>query len=703
MVSGLPTVRSLRQLVALALSGALACSNPPAEPAKPDATAAVGGDVSDVVALTDANIPVGGICAPGTTDGCFVDPSTGQSHQVVRCKADGSGWDTVGCFDKAGQVTECFNPGVCAECPKGKKRCNPGNSTIVDECLDGKWVEKRQCDLAKGEVCNFEGSCEKACDVNIKAKSYVGCAFWATDLDNAFVPGNGPGGFYDAAGAQYSVVVSNPSDKLSSVITILTHTGPVLYDSKGNPLDFSPLAPGDLRVFNLPPRNINATSIEPQAYRIESSVPIAAYQFNPLENVNVYSNDASLLLPEEMLDKWYIVMSREQSFGILRGFLTVVATQPGQTKVTVTFSETTGSTMASGDKSIKSFKPGESAEFTLERWDVLNIETDKVGGDLTGTEVLASSRVAVFAGSEAANVPNTNHCLTDGCSPAQIKGGNKCGVCEWDGKTACADNEDCSAFITCCADHLEMQMFPVSTWGERYVGVKLFPRGGEADAWRILAATDDTKIALNPPQKNPKGKPINIPVLDHGQWYEFESDCGPNYDPKAAAKGKETCLGGSFEIVASHTNGKPAPIMVGHFMASQDAPEPNSSGAQQNDAGTGDPAFLLAIPVEQWRTEYVFLTPGKYAHSYISIAAPADAEVIVDGAPLAPGQFQPISQKYKFVRLKVEPGTHVVKALPVGKEPRHIAVDVYGYDNYVSYGYPAGLTLKDLNLVEKPK
>ena len=35
---------------------------------------------------------------------------------------------------------------------------------------------------------------------------------------------------------------------------------------------------------------------------MRSSVPVVAYQFNPLENVNVFSNDASLLKPAEALD-----------------------------------------------------------------------------------------------------------------------------------------------------------------------------------------------------------------------------------------------------------------------------------------------------------------------------------------------------------------------------------------------------------------
>jgi len=104
-------------------------------------------------------------------------------------------------------------------------------------------------------------------------------------------------------------------------------------------------------------------------------------------------------------------------------------------------------------------------------------------------------------------------------------------------------------------------------------------------------------------------------------------------------------------------------------MQSQESPGP---GTQLGDAGTGDLAYLLAIPVEQWRSEYVFLTPGKYAQNWVSIAAPVhkscsiksatpgkdcatdgecvglggapvagscvdDVVVLFDGAPIAPG------------------------------------------------------------------
>ena len=56
-------------------------------------------------------------------------------------------------------------------------------------------------------------------------------------------------------------------------------------------------------------------------------------------------------------------------------------------------------------------------------------------------------------------------------------------------------------------------------------------------------------------------------------------------------------------------------ISVAQFMGSQ-----NTTGIPLTLPG-GDPSLIIVPPVEQWRSEYVFLTPNKYAFDFVQIVA----------------------------------------------------------------------------------
>jgi hypothetical protein len=272
---------------------------------------------------------------------------------------------------------------------------------------------------------------------------------------------------------------------------------------------------------------------------------------------------------------------------------------------------------------------------------------------------VADRRVAVFGGSEAANAPNTARCVDKDPITGE-------GVCEWDHKTSCTTLLDCvdAGFNTCCADHLEQQMFPVKTWGSSYIATKSWDRGLSKDIYRILAGADNTRVVLVPPQPG-----VTVPILNTGDHFEFES-------------------ASNFEIHAQA--GKP--LMVGQFLAAQDAPDPNVGGVgTTGDAGVGDPGFLLLIPLEQYRTDFVVLTPSEYADNYINVTVPTGSIVEVDNEEISPGFFTLIgSGEYSVYRKHVEPGTHTIRSTePAG-------VIVYGWDQYVSYAYTGGLDLEEI-------
>ncbi len=213
-------------------------------------------------------------------------------------------------------------------------------------------------------------------------------------------------------------------------------------------------------------------------------------------------------------------------------------------------------------------------------------------------------------------------------------------------------------------DHLEQQIFPRQALGKRYVVAKSAPRGinnvNVADQLRVLADLDGTTITFNPPLQQPV-------TLDSGQWIELP-------------------ISDHLEVNSTE------PVMLGIFFA-------GSNGAQTSS--TGDPTFILQVPTEQFRDNYVFLCPPTYTTDYVSITAPVGAQVALDGQPVELSQTPIGDSNLSVTIIEVTDGEHeLIGDLPFG-------VSVYGYggppsldpDNVqnVSYGYPGGLNLNEIN------
>lgn len=528
------------------------------------------------------------ICQPG-----YQECDSNNSNTLKICNEIGTEWNLKGCG--AGMV--CVGDRCIVKvCSSGYKKCDGdkvvecnSNGTgfdIKEECSDPNNV---------GNHCE-NGRCITLCDKAEIEKSYIGCEYWPADLPQ--------GGGFDAQNAQFAIVVSNPGDR-PAIATLYKSTGQV--DQKTVP-------PKGLATFLPSPNNIEGygkSYTGRNSYKLTSTVPVAVYQFNPYNNAMVYSNDASLLIPTAAMANEYFVLARDRSFAwmgdrneSLSSYAVIIATQPGTTNVTVRVS----ARVCSGG-SIPDMPAGTTRQFTMSQWDVLDFEACDRGGDMTGTYILADKPVAVYGGTGCSQVPT--------------------------GVTAC--------------DHLEMQIFPITTWGQNFIATKYRPRGSEPDYWRFLAAYDNTVITTNPVQ------PGTPKTLNRGQFYDFSS--------------KQ-----DFEVTATR------PILLGQYMAGQDA-----------GAGTGDPSMSITPPVEQYRTDYIFLVPTNYnGGNFVNITAPAGTSVSLDGNPV--GGFVPVgSGKYVVAKISVGAGTHTIVAdKPVG-------ITVHGYDQYVSYAYPGGLNLIPIN------
>ncbi|MEC8024980.1 MAG: IgGFc-binding protein [Myxococcota bacterium] len=573
----------------------------------------------------------GQACTPDSSKGCTTD-----GLSVVRCTPDGAGWQAEPCLSNAGMPSKCVD-GSCLSCTPLSLRC--ASDARVEICNDHGtgWTTHIECSPeTTGQVCR-NGACIALCATNAKYKSYLGCEYWAADLDNAFEVQD-DGSVLDAAGKPFAVIVSNPDPVLPMEVTIEDVHGPVTHRADGAPMPQGKVMPLSLRVYELPRKDVGTTTISALAYRIRTSIPALAYQFNPLADYDVFSNDASLLLPTNALGRWYIASSYPQTTEEYRGFLTVLGVSDNTT-VTV---RVTAHTLASD--TVPAMAPGDSITVELAPFDVFNLSTDELGADLTGSKITATRAVAVFSGVEAADVPASGLCDTPH------------GVCKGDTSHSCSSHLECMHLRVCCADHLEQAQLPVSTWGQHYHAVKTQPRGDGMEVWRIMAANDDTIVSLVPPV-------ASIPVLNSGEWFELITQA-------------------DFEVFSSQ------PVALSQYLVGEHYPGP---GTQSNDAGIGDPAFMIVPPVQQYRSEYVVLTPPSFSEDFINIVGPADAQVMLDGQELY--LTEPFGTgNYMLARVPVSDGVHTISSTGP------CAVSVYGWSNYVSYAYPGGLNLAPLNL-----
>ncbi len=202
-------------------------------------------------------------------------------------------------------------------------------------------------------------------------------------------------------------------------------------------------------------------------------------------------------------------------------------------------------------------------------------------------------------------------------------------------------------------DHLEESMFPLQTLSTEYaVAAPVLPQlpDGKVRHVRIVATQDDTRLTYDPPQAAA----------------DYLARAG---DVIQIAENAET-----FVIRADKE------IMVAQFM------EGETMGGN-----AGDPAMALAAPTVQWREQYLFHAPLSYDMNYADVIAPSGTKVTLDGLDLS--GFQPIGGSgLELVRVPLSrgDGNHRLEA----DEP--VGVSVYGYGQYTSYWYPAGLDLEEV-------
>ncbi len=541
----------------------------------------------------------------------------------------------------------------------GQFACNPGLPVCVGDNIHGCNTDGTvgpMISSCPGGTC-INGSCNDPCAAAVSNRSYIGCEYWPVDLDNAvevqgteIIPGFGcvqPSGgttpavplmvcsqgntlygqcdygndcsmatggtcgsrnvcALNAQKAPFAVVVSNPQSS-AAMVTLQGAGGTMMMDM---------VMPGEVKALfpqmsGIADQSLDHSGIERKGYKLTSTLPIVAYQFNPLDNVGVFSNDASLLLPAHAFDVAYTgvtykTLTRRPARQDYNGYLTVVASGPGATMVNVT--ATAG---VRAGLNVPAIAAGGSMSFTLQQFETLNLQAI-AGGDLTGTAITCSQPCGVFGGHEATNLSHM-------------------------------------AQSPCCADHLEDQIFPNSTWGKVYVVARSQARmTAVPDMVRVVAQRPGTTVTFNPAQTGCTS------ALGAGQYCDI-------------------FISGDVHVSANE------PILVAHYLS--------SNGGTQMDAG--DPSMSFAVPTEQYRTQYTLLVPSQYNANYFSIVAPSAGTVTLDGTNVT--AFTPVGDgSFRVARVPVQAGSHDLVC------SEGCGVEVYGWSDAVSYLFAGGLDLEQI-------
>ncbi|MGN1072579.1 MAG: hypothetical protein ACI4VB_07665 [Bradymonadia bacterium] len=503
------------------------------------------------------------LCEPGTTQPCW--NGTAETRNIGICKDGVQTCDASGRFWGSCQGAVYPSPITCND----------------DGVLNGL---DNDCD---GTV---DTTCVTMCDLKAGAMSYIGCEYWPIYLEN-YTPTN------------HTIVISNPSKTDTATVKIFNANKALLYTLV--------LPPDTLKVQQLSSGSTNMVSssgVGKYAYMVRSDNPITVYQFNPWASASAHTNDASLLLPSNVLGKRYRVNNWEVSseLGSSGAASTlIIAVEDGVTNVKVT----TKAPVQAGT-GLSALSVGQTTTIALQRFQSLNLKSIGAHNEQIGSLIEADKKIAVYSGTRCSFVPNN---------------------------------------IRYC-DHLEEMLFPTQAWGKNYFAVRSNPRGSTGDFWRILADEDGTQVT--------------VPAAQGGT---FTLNAGEIKQIEATA---------SFQITSNK------PISVAQFLP----------GSQYSNNHIGDPSMILAVPYEQYRTDYSFMVPSSYNSNYVTVVMPKNAILTLDNTTINTSGYTEIAGTgFKYGYIAISAGVHHMK----GTEA--FGLSGYGFFADTSYGYPIGLDLKVIN------
>ncbi len=225
-------------------------------------------------------------------------------------------------------------------------------------------------------------------------------------------------------------------------------------------------------------------------------------------------------------------------------------------------------------------------------------------------------------------------------------------------------------------DIAHQQIPPVQALGHEYVAVRYRNRSTSEESvpWRVVGAVDGTNLTYFPAA--PTGAPT---TTGFGQLAQFW---------------------GSGPFVIQSQDALHPFYMSAHMTGQDHAPA----------SGTGDPEYVNIIAPEEFLASYVFFTDVTYANTNLVVirrdTGSGFADVTLDCAGVLTGWLPIAGTQYEYTRVdisidakaqgKCDNGPHTITS------PHPFGMTVWGWDQYVSYAYPAGASVLPINSIVVP-
>ena len=545
--------------------------------------------------------------------------------------------------------------------PDGLNNCSLETTCSEDlhSVLDCAGNVETMCPADKG--C-FNGTCVDACASAASNKSSIGCDYYSVAPD--IIP--------DGAGACFAAYIANTwGEPVTITVDRAGQDLPIggfafVPSGSGQSITYAPLTdgtlqPGQVAILFLSRFGTTLTDcpagITPaytatdaavhgtgygDAFHITTSAPIVAYDIFPYGGGASAATSATLLLPTSVWDTNYVAVDAFRPSQVVTGafpFIELVGSADG-TNVTIT-----PSAAIDGGAGVAAGTQGMPTVYTLNKGQVLQFTQ---AAELGGSIIQSDQPIGVWGGASCLSVDVT----------AQ----------------AC--------------DSAHQQIPPVKALGQRYAAVRYrnrFAGQEETVPWRIVGAVDGTTLTSEP--STPAGAPTTLAL---GQVAEFDSP-------------------GQFTVQSQDSD---HPFYMSAHMTGCNTTDPDELDCR------GDPEFVNVVPPEQYLSSYTFFTDPTYPETNLVLVREkqngAFADVTVDCAGVVGGWTAiDAGDTIEYTRLDLVTGNFSQvngcdNGIHTANSSQPFGLVVWGWGSAatgdfisvaVSYAYPAGASLKQINTV----